>query len=295
MNFTYDALSIMDDFQITITGLFQEPDTGRFYRTEDSMKEKHSFSQVDRSSYKPIYIQVSEMIIGYAKHLDLKPGEALPSENNLLSMLDVSRNTVRQAVDRLVKMNFAIKIQGQGTFIKKKKDHSINLDLTQGFEGTLNKLGIEVENRLIEKRILKNNVDWVEGLVSVNSEENMLIRRIKISSGTILALEDRILPVHVVERYSKEELENENINPNLLEKYPDTYAKHMKYYFVSSPLSIEEADLLKIKNETSFMQRIGEYYNSEGECFMTGRHIFISKNVNVSYEYERRSDHWRLT
>jgi len=259
------------------------------------MKEKYSFSQVDRSSYKPIYIQVSEMIIAYAKHLELKPGEALPSENNLLSMLDVSRNTVRQAVDRLVKMNFAIKIQGQGTFIKEKKDHSINLDLTQGFEGTLNKLGIEVENRLIEERILRNNVDWIEGLTSVNSEENILIRRIKISSGRILALEDRILPVHVVERYTKEELENENINPNLLEKYPDTYAKHMKYYFVSLPLTLEESDLLKIKNKTSFMQRIGEYYNSEGECFMIGRHIFISKNINVSYEYERRSDHWRLT
>ena len=259
------------------------------------MKNKYKFQQIDRNSYKPLYIQVSEMIIDYVRALGLKHDDILPSENELLSKLDVSRNTIRLAVERLVNMDFAIKIRGHGTFIKEKKEHSINLDLTQGFEGTLNKLGIEVENRLIEKRILESNVDWIEGLAAVNSEDKILIRRIKKSSGVILALEDRILPAHVVERYSKEELENENINPNLLEKYPDTYAKHMKYYFVSMPLTLEETDLLKIKKKSSFLQRIGEYYNSEGECFMIGRHIFVSKNINVSYEYERMADHWRLT
>ncbi|MBU1697012.1 MAG: GntR family transcriptional regulator [Proteobacteria bacterium] len=259
------------------------------------MKNEYKFQQIDRNSYKPLYIQVSEMIIDYVRTLGLKHDDILPSENELLSKLDVSRNTIRLAVERLVNMDFAIKIRGHGTFIKEKKDHSINLDLTQGFEGTLNKLGIKVENRLIEKRILEKNVDWIEGLAVVKSEDKMLIRRIKKSSGVILALEDRILPAHVVERYSKEELENENINPNLLEKYPDTYAKHMKYYFVSMPLTLEETDLLKIKNKFSFLQRIGEYYNSEGECFMIGRHIFISKNINVSYEYERTADHWNLT
>jgi len=259
------------------------------------MKNEYKFQQIDRNSYKPLYIQVSEMIIDYVRALGLKHDDILPSENELLSKLDVSRNTIRLAVERLVNMDFAIKVRGQGTFIKEKKDRSINLDLTQGFEGTLNKLGIKVENRLIEKRILESNVDWIEGLAAVKSEDKMLIRRIKKSSGIILALEDRILPAHVVERYSKAELENENINPNLLEKYPDTYTKHMKYYFVSMPLTLEETDLLKIKKKSSLLQRVGEYYNSKGECFMIGRHIFVSKKINVSYEYERTADHWRLT
>ncbi|MCF8070529.1 MAG: GntR family transcriptional regulator [Desulfobacterales bacterium] len=254
---------------------------------------KDTFSDVDRSSYKPIYIQVSEMIIEYAREFELKPGDKLPSENKILSMINVSRNTVRQAVDRLVKMNFAVKIRGQGTFIK-KNEYSINLDLTQGFEGTLNKLGIKIQNKLIEKRFLKNPVNWVDGLKEINSEKKMLIRRIKLSSGKILALEDRVLPASIVERYSDKELENENINPNLLEKYPDTQTIKMKYYFVSKPLTQNEADLLKIKKGSHFLQRIGEYFNTAEECFMIGRQIFISQ-INVAYEFERRDDFWMLT
>ena len=234
------------------------------------------------------------MIIEYAKHLDLKPGDALPSENRLLSMLDVSRNSVRQAVDRLVKMDFAVKYRGQGTFIK-KREHSINLDLTQGFEGTLYKLGIEVENRIVEKKIIDKGVDWINGLEMVKSDKPMLVRRIKLSGGKVLALEDRILPRRVVERYSENELDKENINPNLLEKYPDTDAIKMKYYFISKPLTQEEADILKMKRGASFLQRIGEYYNSAGDCFMVGRHIFVAAQIHVSYEFEKIADSWRLT
>lgn len=259
------------------------------------MNEGYRFSKINRKSYKPMYVQVSEMIIDYASHLALGPGDALPSENKLLSMLDVSRNTIRQAVDRLVKMNFAVKIQGQGTFIKKRKEHSVNLDFTQGFEGTLNQLGIQMENRLVEKRILDRPLEWINGLDVVQSDITILIRRLKISSGKILALEDRILPDHVCKRYSKQAFENENINPTLLEKYPDTQAKKMKYYFVSKPLSREEADLLNLEMGTSFLQRIGEYHNSAGECFMIGRHIFVETKIHVSYEFEKNGTFWNLT
>ena len=258
------------------------------------MNEKYSFPPVNRDSYKPIYIQVSEMIIDYAKFLKLNPGDALPSENQLLSMLDVSRNTVRLAVDRLVKMNFAKKIRGHGTFIC-EKEHSVNLDFTQGFEGTLHRLGIKIENKLIEIKQLETSVNWIHGLSMVNGDDPTLIRRIKMSSGNILALEDRILPKSIIERYTREELETENINPTLLGKYPDTDSLRFKYYFVSKPLNQVEADLLKKKKGSHFLQRIGEYYNFSGECFMIGRHIFVSTQIHVSYEFEITGDCCKLT
>jgi DNA-binding GntR family transcriptional regulator len=259
------------------------------------MKSEYKFGQIDRNSYKPIYIQVSEMIIDYTRASGLKHGDTLPSENELLSKLDVSRNTIRLAVDRLVKMDFATKIRGQGTFLKEKVKHTVNLDLTQGFEGALNLLGIKVDNKLIEKRAVKERIQWVDGLSTVKSDKTVLIRRLKLASGKILALEDRILPAHVPDRYSEKELEEVNINPNLLERYPDTETKRMKYYFVSHPLTQEENELLKVAKATPFLQRIGEYFNSVGDCFMVGRHIFVSELIDLSYEFEKKDDSWILT
>ena len=234
------------------------------------------------------------MIIEYANHMNLGPGDALPSENKLLAMLEVSRNTIRLAMERLSKMDYAVKVRGQGTFIK-KKDRSVNLDFKQGFEGALNLLGIKVENQLVEKRILDKPLEFISGMEAVQSEPTVLIRRLKMSSGKILALEDRILPEHILARYTEQEIENENINPNLLEKFPDTETKKMKYYFVSKELSPEEAKILNFAEGTPLLQRIGEYHNSAGECFMTGRHIFVDTKIHVSYEYEKNKDSWNLT
>ena len=83
------------------------------------MNTEYIFPEMDKNSYKPIYIQISDIIIDYAKKTGLKGGDLLPSENELLSRYNVSRNSIRLAVDRLVQMNFAVKQRGKGTFIKK--------------------------------------------------------------------------------------------------------------------------------------------------------------------------------
>ena len=259
------------------------------------MEIEYQFPNVDRQSYKPIYIQVSEIIVDYAKSLGLGPGNALPSENALLANMDVSRNTIRQAMERLVQMGYAVKIRGQGTFIRERKETAVNLDIKQGFEGSLHELGLQVDNEVVERRSLERAVEWFPGLPAVKSEKTALIRRLKLSEGEILALEERALPQHVLDRYTDEELRKENINPNLLERYPDTVTLKLRYYFATHQLGGAEARLLGMKKGTPLLVRIGEYWNQAGECFMLSRYIFISQKVNVSYEFEKAEDSWKLT
>jgi GntR family transcriptional regulator of arabinose operon len=63
--------------------------------------------------------------IGVKKHLNeliqsekLRPGDKIPSENELMDALGVSRNTVRQALGDLVNGGILTKHQGKGTFVK---------------------------------------------------------------------------------------------------------------------------------------------------------------------------------
>ena len=259
------------------------------------MNEEYVFPQMNRNSYKPIYIQVSEFIIDYAKKQELGPGDLLPSENELISKLNISRNTVRQAVDRLAKMGFLTKVRGQGTFLSQKRKPTVDIDDTQGFEGSLKNLGLEVENEIIEKRHVGDRLQWIDGLDTVNSDNLILIRRLKSFSGKILALEDRILPDHVVDRYTDEELKKENICPFLLGRYPDTDLAKFRYYFSTYKTSKAVSGILHKDEGTPFLQRIGEYYNSNDECFMVGRHIFITDEIKVCYEVEKVDDFWVLT
>ena len=258
------------------------------------MIEGYQFPRIHRDDFKPIYVQVADMLIDYATKNNLKPGDPLPSENQLLSLLQVSRNSIRLAMDRLVKMDFAVKKRGQGTYIK-PQEHFVNLDFNQGFEGSLYKLGIETTNILIEKTPVTKPSDWMDGLTPIKDDNIYLVRRVKKIQDEIIALEDRILPLHIIKRYTKEELEKENLNPNLLERYSDTTTKKFKYYFSANPLVQDEANALNLDQGAVLLQRVGEYFNCAGECIMHGRHIFSSTKINVSYEFERGEHNWHLT
>ena len=248
-------------------------------------------TELDRESYKPLYIQLAEILIDYASNHQLKNGDALPSENELLSHFDVSRNTVRLAVDRLVQLGVARKVRGQGTFFIKKKK-SLSVHYHYAFNGSVERIGLKVTNKLIDIKTVPNRIKWIQGLGSTNWDETVWIRRIKWASDELLAVDERLLPSSVVKRYSQKEIENENLFIDLVGKNSDTQTDRFNYIFISQPLSRDESKLLKLRRGTHFLRRIGEYYNSVDQRFMLSRLTIISDRINLRYEYSKHENGW---
>lgn len=250
-------------------------------------------SKLDRNSFKPLYVQLSEIILEYASDKNLEHGDALPSENELLSEFSVSRNTVRLAVEQLVKMGVAKKTRGQGTFYI-KDNHGLSVSYHHAFEGSAERIGLKVTNQLINKEIVTGRLDWIDGFGKTNWKETIWIRRIKWASKELLAVEERLLPSFVVKRYSQKEIENENINPDLIEKYPDTEVIRWEYIFVSQPLTEEEADLLKLPQGMNCLRRIGQYYNGVDDRFMFSRLTIISDRIKLRYQFAKQKGSYVL-
>lgn len=72
----------------------------------------------DQSKQLPKYIQVKKRLLSYIQEEQLQPGDLIPSENKLVKLFHVSRNTVRQAIDELVNLNVLATRQGKGTYFK---------------------------------------------------------------------------------------------------------------------------------------------------------------------------------
>jgi DNA-binding GntR family transcriptional regulator len=251
----------------------------------------NGFYELDRNSFKPLYVQLSEIILNRATDSQLNHGESIPSENELLSKFDVSRNTIRLAVERLVKLGVAKKIRGKGTFYI-KDNRSLSVDYHHAFEGSAERIGLKVTNQLINKETVTGCINWIDGLGKTNWGETVWIRRKKMASNEFLAVEERLLPGFVVKRYSQKEIETENISPDLIEKYPDTETIRFNYIFISQPLTKEEANLLKLPEGMNCLRRIGEYYNAVDDRFMLSRLTIISDRINLRYEYAKQKDGW---
>ncbi|MBL4615636.1 MAG: GntR family transcriptional regulator [Magnetovibrio sp.] len=65
----------------------------------------------------PLYVQVKQRILDAIRDGRWKPGEMLPSEQQLATEFSVSQGTLRKAIDDLVAQNLIVRQQGKGSFI----------------------------------------------------------------------------------------------------------------------------------------------------------------------------------
>lgn len=74
------------------------------------------------------YEEVAECIIDWAKSGKYKPHEKIPTESELMAMFNVSRHTIRKAIDDLVNMDYVYKIQGSGIYISNWTENISNME-----------------------------------------------------------------------------------------------------------------------------------------------------------------------
>jgi len=72
---------------------------------------------VDRFNREKLYIQLTRIFLEEIASSGWRLGQKIPTEEELCSKHDVSKITVRQAINNLVSDGYLMKIQGKGTFV----------------------------------------------------------------------------------------------------------------------------------------------------------------------------------
>ena len=100
-------------------------------------------SLIDKNKRLPLYLQLAESLERRIKDGDLKPGDALPPENELSKQLGVSPVTVKNGLKILVDKGLIRRISGRGTFISAPREwtqppsagRAPEIDLREGMYG----------------------------------------------------------------------------------------------------------------------------------------------------------------
>jgi len=101
--------------------------------------------KLDPNSDKPLHIQAEEVLRELIESEEYKYGKLLPNEVSLSEQLNISRNTLRQAINKLVFEGLLVRKKGHGTKVVRK-------GITGGvknwlsFSQEMKMMGIEVKN-----------------------------------------------------------------------------------------------------------------------------------------------------
>lgn len=80
--------------------------------------------KIDKNSFTPLYHQLASQFKQLVTQGKLLPGDSMPSESVLMEKYQISRGTVRQAMQLLENEGLIEKFPGRGTFISKPKEES---------------------------------------------------------------------------------------------------------------------------------------------------------------------------
>ncbi len=73
--------------------------------------------EINRESSEPLHAQLKRLVRQAIENEELKPGDRLPTEQELCRSFGLSRTPVRQALTELVQEGLLIRIPGRGTFV----------------------------------------------------------------------------------------------------------------------------------------------------------------------------------
>jgi GntR family transcriptional regulator len=155
----------------------------------------------------PKYYQLANILRQQIEDGAWSPRQAIPSERELETLYNVSRPTIRQAIELLIRQGYLYREHGRGTFVSPQKLQKGLLELT-GFSEDMQRRGIQPGQTILEfgyvrppKKVLEK-LDLAPGI-----EQVLRIERVRLGDGKPIGLQVCYLALRPEQVLAREELE----------------------------------------------------------------------------------------
>jgi GntR family transcriptional regulator len=144
-------------------------------------------------AFRPLYMQLKDLLLRDMETRQWRPGEALPSEIELAARFGVSQGTVRKAIDALAADNLVVRRQGKGTFVATHTEEKTSMFRFLRIRRSDGRDEYPA-SRLLDVRRGKASAEVARLLELKASEAVFVVRRVLEYGGEPVVLDDITLP-----------------------------------------------------------------------------------------------------
>lgn len=199
---------------------------------------------ISKDSHIPIYYQLETEIKELIEKKDLKPGDPISSEREFSEKYNISRMTVRQAINNLVNEGILVRQRGKGTFVAKPKVEQALQGLTSFSEDMIAR-GMVPITKIIDFQMIPSTRKIAEKLAIDEGALVYEVQRLRLADDIPMAVETSYLPESLFRGLTKE------IALSSLYQYVETnlnlQINHAVQSLESSVVRKKEAEILELK------------------------------------------------
>lgn len=225
-------------------------------------------------------------ILEYIKKNNFQSNDLLPSEASLMKMLSVSRYTVREALALLEQERVVYKIQGKGTFLKKKPlQIESGLEKLDSITDTIASFGMEAGTKWIGVEVKNPTEDMVERLKLEKGEKVVTFKRLRTANGDIASYCVDTMPAKYFKSIPYDIAEESLFQ--YLEKELDIYVDSAVAYILPTEPTQEMIKELGVDESQLFIVLHQMHYDNEGKAVLYSDDYFNPEIIKFKINRER--------
>lgn len=240
---------------------------------------------IDPYNALPKYIQLASILRQKIEDGEWEPRSPIPSERQLEVLYNISRTTIREAIDHLMRQGYIYREHGRGTFVSPQKLQKTLMELTS-FSEDLIKRGIQPGQIIRSLSSVLPPVKILQKLELAPGTHVLCIERIRLGDNTPIGLQTSYLALAENQTITSEEMESSGSLYRILQEKFNIIPSEADETLEVTLATPEEADLLQI---------------AEGAPLLLSERVLFAQNrkpiefVKILYRGDRYRYYARLT
>ena len=230
----------------------------------------------------PLYYQIVSDIKQQIKDGVLLPGDKLPAENTLSQTYQVSRVTVRKALDDLCALGLTERRPNRGHFVARIKDDRKNGK--RSLHDTLLSSGRVPTSRILSMTTEPASPSQSRHFGIPQGEPVILIHRVRYADGVPFALEHIYLPGDLFEGINPWALENSSMIRIREEEFHIEIAYSTQTLNPKVPTA-QQAELLELKSRKPLLAISSDIVNKDGRVVKHTETLFVADVVEYTFTW----------
>ena len=240
---------------------------------------------IDRESHNKLYQQLLEIFTKKIEGGEWEVGSQIPTEQELCTMFNVSRATVRSAVMELVHLGYLKRYQGKGTFVSRNNVHE-GLTMQMDFKELLFEEGVALEPTVLIRTVMMP-VDDMDLILNISSDKHIIyIKKVHSLNTEHVVMQEFYIPYHLCPHLLEDNVEH----CSLLELFESNYGIRIteaKNQIDLTYLKENEAGILG-SSEGSVAILLTQNFYSGDTLIMYSRSVTKPNKLNLHIVLERK-------
>ncbi len=232
---------------------------------------------LDFSGRTQLYYQLYDILYSDIQNGTYKPGELLPTENEMIAQYGVSRITVRKAMDMLMNEGLIGKRRGYGAYVEQKKMEQ-TLNKVVHFSNDMERRGYSSSVKMLANEKVSANKTIAQDLNIPEGSPLIHVNRLRYANNEPMCIESAYLIYDWCPNVLNFDFAKISLRNYLADNYQIVWKKAVQKIFAvkasarfASYLNIKDGDPMIYIERISYTQdgKPGEYLQSyyRGDCF----------------------------